>query len=61
MKDLLVAAGLVLVIEGLIWALSPASALRMLALASQLPETTLRLYGAVAVTLGVIIVGLVRG
>ncbi len=61
MNDLLVGAGLVLVIEGLIWAISPASALRMLAIAAQMPERTLRTGGAVAVVLGVLLVGLVRG
>jgi uncharacterized protein YjeT (DUF2065 family) len=61
MHDLIVAAGLVLVIEGLIWAISPASALRMLALAAQTPETNLRTGGAVAVALGCFLVWLIRG
>ena len=61
MNDLLVGVGLVLVFEGLIWALSPASAMRMLALAAQTPERSLRIGGAVAVAIGVVIVGLVRG
>lgn len=61
MKDLIVAAGLVLVIEGLIWALSPASALRMLATAARTPEQTLRAGGAVAVAIGCGLVWLIRG
>ena len=61
MKDLVVGAGLVLVIEGLIWAISPASARRMLAIASAMPENTLRIGGAIAVAAGVLLVWLIRG
>lgn len=61
MHDLIVAAGLVLVIEGLIWAISPASAMRMLALAARTPESNLRTGGAVAVALGCFLVWLIRG
>ncbi len=61
MGDLIVAAGLVLVIEGLIWALSPATALRMLAAAGSLPEAMLRRGGVLAVALGFVLVWLVRG
>lgn len=61
MKDLIAALGLVLVIEGLVWALSPAFGRRLLSAASEMPESTLRLVGAVAVALGVLIVWLVRG
>jgi uncharacterized protein len=61
MHDLIVAAGLVLVIEGLIWAMSPATAVRLLASAARMPEATLRLGGAAAVAIGCVIVWLVRG
>ena len=61
MSDLLVAAGLVLVIEGLLWALFPRFGMRMLEAASELPEQTLRTSGAVAVAGGVLIVWLIRG
>ena len=61
MNDLIVAAGLVLVIEGLIWAVSPASAMRMLATAARTPESTLRAGGAAAVALGCVLVWLIRG
>lgn len=61
MNDLIVGAGLVLVIEGLIWALSPASAMRMLAIAAQTSERALRTGGAVAIAVGCGLVWLVRG
>lgn len=61
MRDLLVAFGLVLVIEGLIWALAPSFGLRMLEAASQMRESSLRTSGAVAVAAGVAVVWLVRG
>ncbi len=61
MSDLAVAIGLVLVIEGLLWALAPEFGQRMLDLASQMPESSLRMTGAGAVALGVLIVWLVRG
>ena len=61
MNDLLVGFGLVLVIEGLLWALAPGFGRRMLDVASQMPESSLRTTGAVAVALGVLIVWLIRG
>lgn len=61
MVDLLVAVGLVLVIEGLLWALAPGFGRRMLDAASQMPESSLRMAGAGAVAAGVLIVWLVRG
>ena len=61
MNDLLVAAGLVLVIEGLLWALAPGFGRRMLDAASQMPDSSLRMAGACAVAAGVLIVWLVRG
>lgn len=61
MDDLAVAIGLVLVIEGLLWALAPHLGRRLLEVASQTPETSLRTAGAVAVATGVVIVWLVRG
>ena len=61
MKDVGAALGLVLVIEGLIWALSPSFGQRLLRAASEIPESSLRLAGAVAVALGVFVVWLVRG
>lgn len=61
MQDLLVAVGLVLVIEGLLWALAPTFGRRMLEIASEMPESSLRTSGAVAVAIGVLIVWLVKG
>lgn len=61
MNDLIVGFGLFLVIEGLIWAIAPGLGRRMIEIASQLPETTLRMNGAIAVGLGVLIVWFIRG
>lgn len=61
MNDLAVALGLVLVLEGLIWALSPATGRRLLALAVATPEATLRQAGWAAVAVGALVVWLVRG
>lgn len=61
MSDLLVAIGLVLVIEGLLWAAAPQLGIKLLAAAAQMPEQTLRAAGTAAVVVGVIVVWLVRG
>lgn len=61
MNDLLVGLGLVLVIEGLIWALAPRAGLQMLEVAARTPESRMRMAGAIAVALGVFIVWLIRG
>jgi len=61
MDDLAVAIGLVLVIEGLLWALAPRLGRKLLEAASETPESSLRLAGAVAVAAGVLIVWMVRG
>ncbi|MEW5964970.1 MAG: DUF2065 domain-containing protein [Pseudomonadota bacterium] len=61
MNDLLVALGLVLVIEGLLWALVPQIAVRMLEIAAGTPERQLRVGGWLAVLAGLVVVWLVRG
>lgn len=61
MDDLAVAIGLVLVIEGLLWALAPRIGRRLLEATSETPESSLRLAGTLAVAVGVLIVWLVRG
>lgn len=61
MYDLIVGLGLVLVFEGLLWALAPGMAKDVLAKASQSPEHSLRLGGWLAVAAGLLIVWLVRG
>jgi uncharacterized protein YjeT (DUF2065 family) len=61
MNDIAAAFGLVLVIEGLLWAAAPRFGLRLLAVAAETPEPTLRAAGALAVAGGFLIVWLVRG
>ncbi len=55
------AIGLVLVIEGLIFAALPGVARRLAATALETPEGALRIAGIVSAVLGVLIVWLVRG
>ena len=61
MSDLAVAFGLVLVIEGLLWALSPRLGRSLLAVAAETPDQSLSRAGWVAVALGAVIVWLIRG
>ncbi len=61
MSDLVVAVGLVLVLEGLIWALAPDQGRRMAALVSAMPDGSLRRAGWTAVAVGALIVWLMRG
>lgn len=61
MSDVIVAIGLVLVIEGLVWALAPGIGRRLLEATSTMPESNLKLMGAVAVASGVLLVWLARG
>jgi uncharacterized protein len=61
MSDLIVAIGLVLVIEGLLWSLWPGLGRKLLEATARTPESSLRMAGAVAVALGVAVVWLVRG
>jgi len=61
MSDLVVGFGLVLVIEGLLWALAPHLAMRLLQGAAATPEGTLRIAGWTAVGLGLGLVWLIRG
>ena len=61
MNDLAVALGLVLVIEGLIWALVPGAGRRLLEITAATPEEQLRQAGWLAVALGAVIVWMVRG
>jgi len=59
--DLAVALGLVLVLEGALWALAPGLGRRLLEVAAKTPESNLRLIGAAAVAVGVLVIWLVRG
>lgn len=61
MDDLAVAIGLVLVIEGLLWALLPRFGRRLLEATAKTPEPSLRVAGALAVAAGVFIVWMIRG
>jgi uncharacterized protein len=61
MYDLVVGFGLVLVIEGLLWALAPHLAMRFLEGAAATPQSTLRIAGWTAVCLGAGLVWLIRG
>jgi uncharacterized protein YjeT (DUF2065 family) len=61
MIDLATAVALVLVLEGVLWAVSPDAMKRAAALALGLANEQLRLLGLLAVALGVLLVWLVRG
>jgi hypothetical protein len=61
MSDFAAAIGLVLVIEGLLWALAPQLGRRLLETADATPEPQLRTAGWIAVTIGAAVVWIVRG
>ena len=61
MADLFVGVGLVLVIEGLLWALVPNLAIRLLEAAAAVPENTVRTAGWGSVLMGLALVWLIRG
>lgn len=61
MSDLIVALGLVLVIEGLLLAAAPGAVRRAMAAIDQLPDQPLRIAGVVGAVLGVLVVWLIRG
>ena len=61
MSDFVAALGLVLVIEGLVWAAFPRGGTALLEVAAATPERSLRLGGLVAMAGGVGLVWLVRG
>lgn len=61
MSDLIVALGLVLVIEGIIYGGLPHMAKRLAAEVLTVPDSTLRIAGIGAALLGLVIVWAVRG
>ncbi|MEP0233860.1 DUF2065 domain-containing protein [Roseibium sp.] len=61
MNDLIVALGLVLALEGTLYALAPGGMKSMMQSALQTPDQTLRIAGLVALALGVVLVWVVRG
>lgn len=60
MQDLLVAIGLVLVLEGVMYAAAPDAMKRMIAQMLVVPSETLRIAGLVAMAAGVVLVWLIR-
>jgi len=60
MSDLITAIGLVLVLEGLVYATFPGGLKRMMSMAQSVPDDTLRRSGLIALALGVVIVWAVR-
>ena len=61
MSDFLVAVGLVLVIEGTLYAAFPAGLKRMMTMVQDMPDQSLRSGGLAAIGIGVAVVWLVRG
>lgn len=61
MNDIALGIGLVLVIEGLLWALAPHLARRVLEMVSTTSEAELRIGGWMAVAAGLAVVWMVRG
>ena len=61
MPELVVAIGLVFVIEGLVFAAFPGAAKRLAATALESPENSLRIAGIVSAVVGVVLFWLVRG
>jgi uncharacterized protein YjeT (DUF2065 family) len=61
MAQFIVAIGLVLVIEGLLFAAFPGAAKRLAASALETPETSLRVAGIVSAVFGLLLVWLARG
>ena len=61
MVDFIAALGLVLVIEGLVFAAFPAASKRAMALMLETAESQLRAVGVVSAVLGVLVVWLARG
>jgi uncharacterized protein YjeT (DUF2065 family) len=60
MSEFVTAAGLVLVIEGLLYAFVPGHLKQMMAVMEQMPEETLRMGGVAAIAAGVAIVWVAR-
>jgi len=61
MRDFLVAIGLVLAIEGLMFAALPGTAKRLAASALEAPDGALRIAGVLSALLGILIVWSIRG
>jgi uncharacterized protein YjeT (DUF2065 family) len=59
--SLVIAVGLVLVIEGLLWSLVPDFTRNLMRSAIDMDDNTLRIAGVVAIAVGVFIVWIARG
>lgn len=60
MATALLALGLVLIVEGLAYALAPSLVEQLLAALRQLPETTLRTVGMAAMAIGLLLVWIAK-
>lgn len=61
MNELIVALGLFLVFEGLIYALAPTHLKKLAQILPQIPDQSLRNFGLTAIVIGVGIVWLIKG
>ena len=61
MNDLLAGLGIAVVLEGLLWALAPEAARRMIAELSSMADTQLRPVAWIIVAAGCVLVWLARG
>jgi len=61
MQDLWIALGLVILLEGAIYALFPTQMIDMMRKLPDIPPSTLRIMGIIAVALGWLLIHLVRG
>jgi uncharacterized protein YjeT (DUF2065 family) len=61
MTDFLVALGLVLVFEGIVFAAGPGAAKQAMASVLETPDSVLRIVGIVSAVIGLLVVWLVRG
>ncbi len=61
MTDFLAALGLVLVIEGMLYAVFPVSIMKMLESLKEMPISRLRVSGVLVMGVGVMVVWLARG
>jgi uncharacterized protein YjeT (DUF2065 family) len=61
MSDFIVAIGMVLAIEGILFAAIPGTAKRMAAHAAESPELSLRTAGLISALIGVVLIWLIRG
>lgn len=61
MSELLTAIGLVLVLEGVLYAIAPGGMKNVMRSALETPDQTLRIAGLAAAVLGVFLVWIIRG